>query len=134
MKACDFKPEMLKRYIDIYTKFCMGCTHFHWILYSHNQGIPTKKAVPSIILSCKSLLISSHIDGGENWLCGDRFSIADVYLSVLLHRLVFVGLAEQLFLSKRPLLRNYYQRVLERPSFKEKCLHVNEGKYWTPSD
>ncbi|XP_071496052.1 ganglioside-induced differentiation-associated protein 1-like [Diadema antillarum] len=69
----------------------------------------------------------------EYWLCGERFTTADLHLSVLLHRLTFVGLAERLFLGKRPLVSDYYQRVLRRPSFKEKCLHGNEAKYWVPS-
>ncbi|XP_072170651.1 ganglioside-induced differentiation-associated protein 1-like [Diadema setosum] len=69
----------------------------------------------------------------EYWLCGERFTTADLYLSVLLHRLTFVGLAERLFLGKRPLVSDYYQRVLRRPSFKEKCLHANEAKYWVPN-
>ncbi|XP_071496758.1 ganglioside-induced differentiation-associated protein 1-like [Diadema antillarum] len=40
----------------------------------------------------------------EYWLCGERFTTADLYLSILLHRLTFVGLAERLFIGKRPLV------------------------------
>ncbi|XP_030839505.1 ganglioside-induced differentiation-associated protein 1 [Strongylocentrotus purpuratus] len=66
----------------------------------------------------------------EYWLCGKTFTIADIYLSCLLHRLTFVGQAERLFLSKRPLVTDYYNRVLLRKSFRKECVYAN-NMFWS---
>ncbi|XP_072170150.1 ganglioside-induced differentiation-associated protein 1-like [Diadema setosum] len=65
--------------------------------------------------------------GQEYWLCADHITLPDIHLIVLLHRLVFIGQAERLFLVKRPLLANYYQRFTSRQSFREHCGTVNEA-------
>lgn len=78
------------------------------------------------------LFLHSHclLGDAEYWLCGKTFTIADIYLSCLLHRLTFVGQAERLFLSKRPLLTDYYNRVLLRKSFRKECVYAN-NVFWS---
>ncbi|XP_026877202.2 ganglioside-induced differentiation-associated protein 1 [Electrophorus electricus] len=61
-----------------------------------------------------------------SWLCGDFFSIADISLAVALHRLKFLGLSRRYWGNgTRMNLEAYYERVLERPTFRRVLGHVN---------
>ncbi|TSK98365.1 Ganglioside-induced differentiation-associated protein 1 [Bagarius yarrelli] len=61
-----------------------------------------------------------------SWLCGDFFSMADVSLAVTLHRLKFLGLSRRYWGNgARANLESYYERVLERPTFRRVLGHVN---------
>ncbi|XP_033118555.1 ganglioside-induced differentiation-associated protein 1-like [Anneissia japonica] len=69
--------------------------------------------------------------GEAPWLCSRNFTIADIYLSTILHRLVAVGLDQRYFSGrKRPHLEAYYQRVLKRRSFRRACGSSN-SKFWS---
>ncbi|XP_054772545.2 ganglioside-induced differentiation-associated protein 1-like [Lytechinus pictus] len=70
-----------------------------------------------------------HFGDAEYWLCGETFTIADIFLSCVLHRLTFVGQAHRLFISKRPLVTDYYNRVLVRKSFRKECMYANSA-FW----
>ncbi|XP_016407817.1 ganglioside-induced differentiation-associated protein 1-like [Sinocyclocheilus rhinocerous] len=62
----------------------------------------------------------------QAWLCGDFFSIADVSLSVILHRLKFLGLSRRYWGNgTRVNLETYYERVLNRPTFRRVLGQVN---------
>ncbi|XP_030625658.1 ganglioside-induced differentiation-associated protein 1 [Chanos chanos] len=62
----------------------------------------------------------------QTWLCGEFFSMADVSLAVTLHRLKFLGLSRRYWGNgKRVNLETYYERVLERPTFRRVLGHVN---------
>lgn len=62
----------------------------------------------------------------QAWLCGDFFSIADVSLAVTLHRLKFLGLSRRYWGNgMRVNLETYYERVLDRPTFRRVLGHVN---------
>lgn len=62
----------------------------------------------------------------QAWLCGDFFSIADVSLAVTLHRLKFLGLSRRYWGNgTRVNLETYYERVLNRPTFRRVLGHVN---------
>lgn len=53
-------------------------------------------------------------------MCCENFSIADVDLAILLHRLWELGLEGRFWTGgKRPLIENYYDRVQQRDSFKK---------------
>lgn len=52
------------------------------------------------------------------WLCCDTFSVADLSLTVLLHRLSTLGLESMCWKPNRPLTAKYYDRVCERESFR----------------
>lgn len=68
------------------------------------------------ILNCNNI-ISIFAD---NWLCCDKFSIADINLAVLLQRLWELGLEERFWTGgKRPYIENYFTRVKQRDSFKK---------------
>ncbi|XP_062336251.1 ganglioside-induced differentiation-associated protein 1 [Osmerus eperlanus] len=65
-------------------------------------------------------------EGGQAWLCGDFFSMADVSLAVTLHRLKFLGLSRRYWGNgKRVNVETYYERVLDRPAFRRVLGHVN---------
>ena len=57
----------------------------------------------------------SGFEGEECWLCGPRFTAADLSATTLILRLYLLGLDERYFNSKRPLLCDYRRRLLERP-------------------
>uniref|UniRef100_A0A672KXH1 Ganglioside-induced differentiation-associated protein 1-like n=1 Tax=Sinocyclocheilus grahami TaxID=75366 RepID=A0A672KXH1_SINGR len=62
----------------------------------------------------------------QAWLCGDFFSIADVSLAVILHRLKFLGLSRRYWGNgTRVNLETYYERVLNRPTFRRVLGQVN---------
>ncbi|XP_033101542.1 ganglioside-induced differentiation-associated protein 1-like [Anneissia japonica] len=62
------------------------------------------------------------------WLCSRTFSIADIFLSTILHRLTSIGLQQRFFTNgKRPHIEAYYERVLKRPSFRKTCLYSNSA-------
>uniref|UniRef100_A0A1A8I8Z8 Ganglioside-induced differentiation-associated protein 1 n=1 Tax=Nothobranchius kuhntae TaxID=321403 RepID=A0A1A8I8Z8_NOTKU len=65
-------------------------------------------------------------EGSPSWLCGDFFSMADVSLAVLLHRLKFLGLSRRYWGNGvRVNVETYYERVVERPAFRRVLGHVN---------
>ncbi|XP_060082349.1 ganglioside-induced differentiation-associated protein 1-like [Ylistrum balloti] len=56
----------------------------------------------------------------DSWLLGSRFTMADIFLTILMDRLNFLGLEERYFVtSKRPLANDYYQRVGNRKSVQQ---------------
>ncbi|XP_045450744.1 ganglioside-induced differentiation-associated protein 1 [Melitaea cinxia] len=56
----------------------------------------------------------------DNWLCSEKFTIADINLAVLLQRLWELGLEERFWANgKRPNIENYFSRVKLRESFKK---------------
>ena len=70
---------------------------------------------------------SENPSGEKPWLCGQNFTIADIYLSTLLHRMVLAGQKERLWGNGyRPLIANYYDRVRHRHTFQESCMWANE--------
>lgn len=56
-------------------------------------------------------------DFDDQWLCCDVFSIADLSLAVLLHRLSSLGLESLFWKPHRPLTGKYYEKVCMRGSF-----------------
>ncbi|KAG7488572.1 hypothetical protein MATL_G00035740 [Megalops atlanticus] len=65
-------------------------------------------------------------EGSQAWLCGEFFSMADVSLAVTLHRLKFLGLSRRYWGNgNRVNVETYYERVLERPTFRKVLGHVN---------
>ncbi|XP_066991991.2 ganglioside-induced differentiation-associated protein 1 [Anabrus simplex] len=63
--------------------------------------------------------LASHKEG-DWWLCSDRFTVADIALTILLDRLYRLGLDNYFWGSgKKPHVSNYYRRVQLRDSFKK---------------
>lgn len=74
------------------------------------------------LLLCPSLTD----EGSQSWLCGEFFSVADVSLAVILHRLKFLGLSRRYWGNgNRVNLEMYYERVVERPAFRRVLGNVN---------
>lgn len=62
----------------------------------------------------------ASINFSDNWLCSEKFTIADINLAVLLQRLWELGLEERFWANgKRPNIENYFSRVKLRESFKK---------------
>lgn len=51
------------------------------------------------------------------WLCCEKFTLADVSLTILMDRLWRLGAAEY-FWGRRPHLSRYFQRVQQREAYK----------------
>ncbi|XP_023209764.1 ganglioside-induced differentiation-associated protein 1-like [Centruroides sculpturatus] len=65
--------------------------------------------------------LSSHKDEKEDlWLFGENFTMADILLTIILHRLDYLGLWEKYFSNgKNPHLIKYYNRVKQREAYKK---------------
>uniref|UniRef100_A0A673WLZ2 Ganglioside induced differentiation associated protein 1 like 1 n=1 Tax=Salmo trutta TaxID=8032 RepID=A0A673WLZ2_SALTR len=56
----------------------------------------------------------------ELWLCGPEFTLADVCLGALLHRLKFLGLSKKYWEDgSRPNLQSFFERVQKRYAFRK---------------
>nr|CAD7441829.1 unnamed protein product [Timema bartmani] len=67
----------------------------------------------------KELSLQSE-DKANHWLCCERFTVADVSLTILLDRLARLGLATYFWgADKKPCLKQYYHRVQLRDSYKK---------------
>ncbi|KAI4823240.1 hypothetical protein KUCAC02_011844 [Chaenocephalus aceratus] len=56
----------------------------------------------------------------ELWLCGPDFTLADVWLGALLHRLKFLGLSKKYWEDgSRPNLQSFFVRVQKRYAFRK---------------
>jgi len=98
---------------------------------------PETRLHPSVCIQYNNLLphISLSLDqsrrlvpeeGGQSWLCGDFFSMADISLAVTLHRLKFLGLSRRYWGNgNRGNLEAYYERVVMRPAFRRVLGLVN---------
>ncbi|XP_022912220.1 ganglioside-induced differentiation-associated protein 1 [Onthophagus taurus] len=82
------------------------------------------------VLSSVETELSSHDEEKSNWwLCSDRFTVADISLTILLERLNQLGLESHFWsLGKKPFLCTYYDRVQQRSSYKKAipntCVHI----------
>ncbi|XP_022097532.1 ganglioside-induced differentiation-associated protein 1-like [Acanthaster planci] len=65
----------------------------------------------------------------QPWLCGQQFTVGDIYLATLLHRLLLIGYSHFWLGGKLPNVERYYQRVLQRDSFRKSCLYAN-SPFW----
>ena len=65
------------------------------------------------------MCVTGDFTDSDPWICCEHFTIADIYLATLLHRLVFTGQVKRFWGDgKRPYLAAYYDRVQRRKSFK----------------
>lgn len=56
----------------------------------------------------------------ELWLCGPEFTLADICLGALLHRLKFLGLSKKYWEDgSRPNLQSFFVRVQKRYAFRK---------------
>lgn len=60
------------------------------------------------------------------WLCCEKFTIADLSLAMLLHRLYCLGLDDFFWCQKRPIIATYFKRISERESF-QKSLPISSS-------
>jgi glutathione S-transferase len=73
-------------------------------------------------------LASNTGDRADWWLCSPQFSLADINLAVLLHRLDILGLSTRYWGNgRRRLIAKYHERLITRPSFHAACLELPSG-------
>ncbi|XP_053402539.1 ganglioside-induced differentiation-associated protein 1-like isoform X1 [Mercenaria mercenaria] len=59
-------------------------------------------------------------DAQEYWLIGTSFTAADITATILMFRLRLIGVAPRYLSSeKRPIVHEYYNRIMKRPSIQE---------------
>ena len=87
----------------------------------HPHGTPEDKALAMTVLAEKFDFLENHFSVGRAFLMGDRYSVADPYLYVMLTWTRYVGVD----LSKWPGLVAYEARIAARPAV-QTALH-SEG-------
>ncbi|XP_045766669.1 ganglioside-induced differentiation-associated protein 1 [Maniola jurtina] len=88
----------------------------HEILTSEDEYVKVLNIVDEVLSLIEEQLKKQQ---SEDWLCCEKFSIADINLAVLLQRLWELGLEERFWEGgKRPYIENYFNRVRQRESFK----------------
>lgn len=91
----------------------------HNIIVSEEQFAKLLDQVDGVLKEIETEL-SSRSDDDKRWLCSERFTVADVSLTILLDRLYRVGLDEWFWgNNKKPALARYYKRVQQRDSYKK---------------
>ncbi|XP_047534624.1 ganglioside-induced differentiation-associated protein 1 [Vanessa atalanta] len=89
----------------------------HEIIANEEEYIKVLNIVDDVLAQVEIQLKTQSEDG---WLCCEKFSIADINLTVLLQRLWELGLEERFWINgKRPNIENYFARVKLRESFKK---------------
>ena len=73
------------------------------------------KAVQIDKLDKKFKYITEHMLNGQDYLVGNKFSIADIYLYIVLSWGQWVGVD----VSAYPTVHKFYQRIAELPAVKE---------------
>lgn len=75
------------------------------------------KLVVVVIIVCCCLFTGQKC---ELWLCGPEFTLADICLGALLHRLKFLGLSKKYWEDgSRPNLQSFFVRVQKRYAFRK---------------
>ncbi|XP_071091695.1 ganglioside-induced differentiation-associated protein 1-like [Haliotis cracherodii] len=57
--------------------------------------------------------------GGDAWLCGSDYSAADISLTVLINRLVLLGILPMFLTETRPLVAAFWERAEARENMKQ---------------
>ena len=69
--------------------------------------------------------VSLENPGKESWLCGEDFTLADICLCILLHRLKYFGYSGGMFENGLlPNVDEFYGRVQKRKSFQDVCVRA----------
>lgn len=82
---------------------------------------PIQKLIKSSFSALNSHLKELEIELSTNnreWLASDDFTLADISWSVILHRLNECGWYA-LLIKDKPSIKNYYDKIVERPCFKK---------------
>ena len=68
--------------------------------------------------------LDNRLADGRTWICGDTFTLADVFWAVSLYRMKWLGMAfawqgqHQLNTSQRPFVAAFSSRLFDRPAFR----------------
>lgn len=120
------KPGMLSDYAEKYKDF----QDYYLVKKSSTEKMQAaisskdevEKGLLDVIYALKEsekLLASQEKDGKKTWLCGEKFTIADISLCVLLNRLKVLGLLDKYFVDDNfEHLKDYFKRAQLRDSFK----------------
>ncbi|PSN42578.1 Ganglioside-induced differentiation-associated protein 1 [Blattella germanica] len=93
----------------------------HASVTSREEYLKILNQVDSVLQQVEKELESHNKPDQENWwLCSDRFTVADIGLTILLDRLYRLGLEKRFWeTGKKPHVANYYLRVQQRDSYKK---------------
>ena len=88
------------------------------------KRLPTMKPMMRVLQHSRTAM-HGHLDeleaildaGGGPWILGERFSLADVGMMVILERLREVDWLEVFLTAERPKVAAYWQALQERPSY-----------------
>ncbi|XP_014368895.1 ganglioside-induced differentiation-associated protein 1 isoform X1 [Papilio machaon] len=87
----------------------------HEILTNEEEYLKVLNIVDAVLTQVEDQLTEQNEDC---WLCCDKFTIADVNLSIILQRLWELGLEERFWTDgKRPHIETYFNKVRLRESF-----------------
>ncbi|XP_072051667.1 ganglioside-induced differentiation-associated protein 1-like [Amphiura filiformis] len=130
-KLADENPDLRERYLSK-------------LKVPKNTDLTDEDAFIASLEECDSILSEienelaqkwkgklDNFTDSDPWLCCDHFTIADIYLATLLHRLVLAGQVKRMWGDgKRPYLAAYYARVQQRKSFQSACGSANNWHNW----
>ncbi|XP_023243942.1 ganglioside-induced differentiation-associated protein 1-like [Centruroides sculpturatus] len=78
----------------------------------------------SLLNKVEDELASHKNENSDYWLCTEKFTIADISLSVLLNRLLLLGLWKRYFgEDKRPNVATYFKKVQQKDCYKKTFNH-----------
>jgi len=91
----------------------------HQIVTDEKAYVKLLDQVDSALLEVEKEL-SSRNENDTRWLCSERFTVADISLTILLDRLYLLGLEDRFWTNgKKPGIARYYARVCQRDSYRQ---------------
>jgi len=92
----------------------------HLLLTNLDEYLKILDQIENVLTQVEDEL-SKHeaAERAEWWLCSDRFTVADIALTILLDRLNNIGLETRFWANgKRPHIERYYEKVKKRESYR----------------
>lgn len=80
--------------------------------------IPEARMVEKIRINQALNLLDAQLEG-KTWLCGDRFTVADIHFYALLQQMVAAGVCSWIINPGRRNFVAYWNRLAQRPAFQE---------------
>ncbi|XP_060519297.1 ganglioside-induced differentiation-associated protein 1 [Cylas formicarius] len=114
-KIAESNPEardmLLRKAADHELKFS--------VLEDKEEFLKVLREVDAVLDQVEAELGNHEGDSRTWWLCSDRFTVADISLTMLLERIYEVGLESRFWTGgKRPRVEEYFARVRERDSYR----------------
>jgi glutathione S-transferase len=100
---------------------------FNSIYLQHFFGPEAKRNPDAILAAAKALvpwldILERHL-AGRQYLCGEKFTMADIPAGSLTHR--WFHWTPKAALREHPNVRSWYERLAARPAYKEHVIKAN---------